>query len=217
MAKRQVKLNSVNQTIDIFVGDTSSTTGAGLTGLAFDSTGLKCFYRRGQDGTSTELVLASGLTPTGVYVRGGFCEIDNSGMKGLYRLGIPDESVSGNISSSIIYMYGATNMLPTISELEFTGQDITNSLYNTNVVTWSGTPVGSSIYTDVWRVPGIQTYAVVSGVPTMEQFMFMTWAYLTERSIADVTMTVRKITDSSTAMTFTLNSPTAPTSVTRTS
>ena len=46
-------------TMDVFIQDSSSTTGDGLTGLVYNSSGLTCYYRRGATGTATALTLAT--------------------------------------------------------------------------------------------------------------------------------------------------------------
>jgi hypothetical protein len=53
-------------------------------------------------------------------------------------------------------------------------------------------------------------------IPTLRQAVYMMNQFLTERSITTTTMTVRKVDGSTALMTFTLNSATAPTSITRT-
>jgi hypothetical protein len=92
------------------IQDTSSTTGAGLTGLVYNSSGLKAYYRIGATGASTAITLAT-QTATGVWSSGGFAEIDSTNMKGAYRLDIPD-AVAASSAMVTVYLYGATNMAP---------------------------------------------------------------------------------------------------------
>lgn len=62
-----------------------------------------------------------------------------------------------------------------------------------------------------------ESYATDGAAPTLPQFMFMLWARLAENSVSGSTMTAKKLDGSATAMTFTLNDPTSPTSITRAS
>ena len=52
-----IPAGSTDQTIDVFLQDSSSSTGAGLTGLLYNTSGLTCYYRKGATGTSTQLSL----------------------------------------------------------------------------------------------------------------------------------------------------------------
>jgi len=62
-----------------------------------------------------------------------------------------------------------------------------------------------------------ESYASDGAAPTLAQFMFMLWAKAAEMTISGTTMTVKKLDASTTAMTFTLNDATTPTSITRSS
>jgi hypothetical protein len=98
-----------SQSIDVMIYDSSSTTGAGLSGLVYNSSGLKAYYRIGATGASTAITLAT-QTATGAWSSGGFVEIDATNMKGVYRLDIPN-AVAATAAMVSIYLYGATNMM----------------------------------------------------------------------------------------------------------
>jgi hypothetical protein len=53
-------------------------------------------------------------------------------------------------------------------------------------------------------------------IPTLAQSLYMITQFLNERSVVGSTVTVKKVDGASTLMTFTLNDPTNPTSITRT-
>ena len=82
--KKILKAGATDQTIDIFVGNSSSTTGAGLTGLVYNSAGLTCYYRKGATGSATALTLAN-QTVGGAHTDGGFVEVSAANMAGIYR------------------------------------------------------------------------------------------------------------------------------------
>jgi hypothetical protein len=121
MAKRTFKAGATSQTMDIFVADSSSIVGAGLSGLAFGTSGLTCYYRVGATGTATAISLAT-QTVGGAWATGGFKEIDATNMKGVYRFDIPN-AVLATAPYAVVYFYGATNMVPVVAELEIVSYD----------------------------------------------------------------------------------------------
>ena len=106
-----VTAGATNQTIDIFLQDSSSATGGGLTGLTNASSGLTCYFRKGATGTVTQLTLAS-QTVGGAHTDGGFVELDSTNAPGTYRLDLSDAMVSAE-GTLTIYLHGATNLLQT--------------------------------------------------------------------------------------------------------
>lgn len=111
-----VYANTASQTIDIFLQDSSSTTGQGLAGLVFNSASLVASYRKGATGSRTAITLAT-QTAGGAYSSGGFVEIDATNMKGVYRLDIPNAAVDTE-GFVTLYLYGATNLLPTALRID---------------------------------------------------------------------------------------------------
>jgi hypothetical protein len=58
-------------------------------------------------------------------------------------------------------------------------------------------------------------YATDGATATMAELLYMIWAMLAEKSVASTTLTAKKLDGSTSAMTFTLNDATTPTSITR--
>lgn len=117
MAKLQILAGSTSQTINVFIQDSSSTTGAGLTGLAFNSAGLTAYYALPR-AAPVQITLAT-QTVTGAYSSGGFVELDATNMPGWYRFDLPDAALaSGRFSD--VHLKGATNMAPLPLEIELT-------------------------------------------------------------------------------------------------
>jgi hypothetical protein len=73
----------------------------------------------------------------------------------------------------------------------------------------------TEIVTGVLTTAMTESYAADGAAPTLAQALLAIQQYLQERSIAGTVMTVKKLDGSTTALTFTLNDATAPTSVTR--
>lgn len=111
-----VKAGKADHTVDVFILDSSSTTGAGLTGLAYNTASLVCYYRKGATGSATAITLAT-QTVGGAHADGGFVEISSANMPGLYRLDLPD-AVIDTAGVSKVMLKGATNMAPVILELQ---------------------------------------------------------------------------------------------------
>ena len=116
MAKCEIVAGSVDQTIDVFIQDSSVTTGAGLTGLVFNTANLVCYYRKGATGTPTALSLVT-QTVGGAHSDGGFVAVDGTNCPGQYRLDLSDTIVAtpGRVT---IYLRGAANMTPCLVEIE---------------------------------------------------------------------------------------------------
>lgn len=116
MAKREILAGSTDQTIDVLIMDSSSTVGAGLTGLAYNTAGLTCYYRKGATGTPTALTLAT-QTVGGAHSDGGFVAVDGTNCPGQYRLDLSDTIVA-TAGMVTLYLRGAANMAPCTVEIE---------------------------------------------------------------------------------------------------
>lgn len=125
MAKLSIKAGATSESVEIFVPNSSviTTTGAGLTGLVFNTSGLTCYYSFPR-GTSTQVTLATLASPTSAWSSGGFKEIDSTHKPGAYRFDIPNALLAGGNGRYVnIYFQGATNMVPVVVEIELTGTD----------------------------------------------------------------------------------------------
>lgn len=95
---------------EVFIQDTSSTTGEGLTGLTNATSGLTAYYKRDTDTGSTAISLASATL--GTWTSGGFKEVDSTNMKGVYEFGVPNACLASGAGQVVIQFRGATNMAP---------------------------------------------------------------------------------------------------------
>lgn len=120
--KKIIKAGATSQTVDVFIQDSTSTTGAGKTGLAYNTAGLKAYYRKGATGSATAITLAT-QTVGGAYSSGGFVEIDATNMPGLYRLDVPNAAIDTAGSVSLM-LSGATGMAPLPLELQVVAADL---------------------------------------------------------------------------------------------
>ena len=106
---------ATDQTVDVWIPDSTSTTGAGKTGLVYNSSGLVCYYRKGATGSATAVSLAT-QTVGGAHSDGGFVEVSSSNMPGLYRLDLPD-AVFDTEGVVKIMIHGATGAAPVVKEV----------------------------------------------------------------------------------------------------
>ncbi len=114
--KLEIKKGTASKLIEIFISDSSSTTGAGLTGVAFgDITGY--YYRSGAALPVTQLAALQTMT-VGTWVTEGFIEIDATNMPGYYQLGIPDAALVSGADQVNIMLKGASNMAPLPIEIQ---------------------------------------------------------------------------------------------------
>lgn len=121
MSKREIKAGATSQTIDVFIQDSSVSTGAGLTGLVYNTSNLTAYYRKGATGTPTAITLAT-QTVGGAWSSGGFVAVDGTNCPGQYRLDLPN-AVVDTAGMVTIYLRGATNMAPCVMELEIVAVD----------------------------------------------------------------------------------------------
>lgn len=137
--KKIIKAGSVDQTLDLFIQDSSSTTGGGLTGLVFNTASLVCYYRKGATGAATALTLAT-QTVAGAHSDGGFVAIDGTNMPGMYRLDLSDTIVAtaGTVS---LMLKGAANMAPLTIELQLAATDVEGGVMPTVTTTTTATNV----------------------------------------------------------------------------
>lgn len=124
--KKIILAGATDQTIDVFIQDSTSTTGAGKTGLAYNTASLVCYYRKGATGSATALTLAT-QTVGGVHSDGGFVEIDATNMPGMYRLDLSDTIVASAGSVSMM-LKGATGMAPLPIELQIVAVNLNDGV-----------------------------------------------------------------------------------------
>jgi len=116
---------STSQTVLIFIQDSTSTTGAGKTGLVFNTASLVAYYARPR-AAAVAITLAT-QTVTGAFSSGGFVEIDATNMPGFYRLDPPDAALATGVDSVVIMLKGATGMAPLPLEVQLTSVDLNNA------------------------------------------------------------------------------------------
>ncbi len=115
------KVGSTSEIWQIFIRDSSSTTGAGLTGLTNASSSLTAYYHRDTDTTATVINLVS--MTVGTFTSSGFKEIDSANMPGWYQFCPPNAALASGAKSCAFLLKGAANMAPVPIEAQLVAFD----------------------------------------------------------------------------------------------
>lgn len=99
---------TTSKLIRVFIPTTASSNGAGLTGLAHNSSGLKLYYIREGASSATQITLVT--MTVGTWTSSGFKEIDATNMPGWYEIGLPDAVLAAGANSVALCLCGAANM-----------------------------------------------------------------------------------------------------------
>ena len=142
MAKRAIKPGTTDITIYLFIPDSSSAVGAGLTGLVYNAGGLVASYVRPL--AARQAITLATQTVTGAHADGGFVEVDSSNMPGLYRFDLPDAVCAAGVPSVVVMLKGAANMPPIALEIDLKAQVWVSHIVATEVQ-------GTGVVGDNWR------------------------------------------------------------------
>lgn len=126
MAKLTFKAGTTSKDVNILIQDSSVSTGAGKTGIAYNTSGLTAYYHRQGSNAATAITLAT--KTLGTWATGGFVEVSSANMPGLYELGIPDAALASGATWVVIMLFGVTNMAPVTLEIELTSVDNQDSV-----------------------------------------------------------------------------------------
>jgi hypothetical protein len=119
MQKYTVNKGATSQIIPFSAYDSSSTTGAKLTGLVYNTASLTAYYSRtGVTGSATAISLVTATK--GTYTSSGFIAVDATNMPGDYELHIPNAALATGADSVFIQIKGATNLVPVNIFIELT-------------------------------------------------------------------------------------------------
>lgn len=170
MAKLWIVQGSTNVTQLIKILDSTSTVGAGLTGLAWNDSGLSWYYYREIDGTgATQVTLATATL--GTWATGGFIEVDAADMPGWYEISIPNAVIAAGAEFVGMQLKGATNMAETDLEIQLTVFDpnatqiVTTDIWSDGVAPVGQNNIDALTAAMIRAVSGIAV-GTVSGTPT---------------------------------------------------
>jgi hypothetical protein len=122
----QITKGATSQFRSLFISDNSVATGAGLSGLVFNSAGLTCSYKRQTAGASVAVTLATAIL--GAWTSGGFKEIDATSMPGWYEFGFPNAALIAGADEVVFHLQGAANMVPVALRVELILPDLQTAI-----------------------------------------------------------------------------------------
>lgn len=126
MAKLAIKKASTDVTVYLFIQASNVTTGAGLTGLTFETADLVASYVR-PGAARAAITLATLAAADSAHSDGGFKEVDATNMPGIYRLDLPDAVCATGVNSVVVMLKGAANMAPVVLEVQLTNFDLNDA------------------------------------------------------------------------------------------
>lgn len=120
--KRKFKAGLTSVSLPVFIADTSSTTGGGLSGVTSASSGLVLEYRRAGQSTWTSVTPQAGKT-LGTYFSGGI--VADGSLDGAYEVDFPDAAfaAAAGVEWVALRIRGVANMLPVLIEIELDAVD----------------------------------------------------------------------------------------------
>jgi hypothetical protein len=171
--KLSILAGSTSQSVNVFIQDSSSTTGAGKTGLVY--TGITAYYTfAGANATATSITMATLATVTTAYASGGFIEISSANMPGVYRFDLPNAVLAASKGRSVLVYLTATGAAPCPLEIELTGWDNQDgvragltALPNVAAGASGGLPTGNSSGQVTFANTSIATVTTLTNLPSI--------------------------------------------------
>jgi len=172
MAKLAIKPGSTSVTLYVFVQNSASGVGEGKSGLVHNSSGLNCYYVRTRSDNSA-ITLANLVAVNSAWSSGGFKEVSEVNMPGVYRLDLPDAVCAAGARSAVVMLKGAADMAPVVLEI-----DLSN---DANVENWKGAaaqamtgdafarlgaPSGASVSADIASIDPLTAQETADAVGT---------------------------------------------------
>lgn len=117
--KRKIKGGLTSVSLGVFIADTSSTTGGGLSGVTNSSSGLVLEYRRAGQSSWTSVTPVS--KTLGTFTSGGI--VADGSLGGAYEVDFPDAAFAAGARFVLCRIRGVTNMLPVLIEIELDAVD----------------------------------------------------------------------------------------------
>lgn len=124
--KLQKLAGATSEIWEIFIRDSSSTTGGGLTGLTNASGSLTAYYHRNTDTTATAISLVT--MTVGTFTSSGFKEIDATNMPGWYQFCPPNAALAAGAKSCSFHLKGAANMAPLPIEVQLLAVNVDDAV-----------------------------------------------------------------------------------------
>lgn len=119
-----ITAGATSRRIGVWLADSSSTTGAGLTGLAYNSAGLTCYYWREDEGNANATAVTLATATRGTFTSSGFIEKDATNLPGAYEFGLPNAAIATGAKWVKVMFKGATNLAPRVITIKLASLDM---------------------------------------------------------------------------------------------
>jgi hypothetical protein len=205
---RPIKAGTIDVSVEIRIVD--STDGTPETGVVAATAGLVLQYRR-EFSANVALSPVNLAADTTAHTDHGIRHIGN----GYYRVDLPDAACAAGQRGVLVH--GTVTGMVVIGErIDLVGYDPYDGA-NLGLTTLANTATLAQISTQLQTTALPESYAADGAVPTQNQILYMIWSALSQFAVGGTTITCRRVDGTTTAMTFTMDSSTNPTSRTRTS
>lgn len=152
----------------IFIADKTSTVGAGLAGLVFNTATITAYYHRDTDTTATVINLVT--MTVGTFTSSGFKEIDAANMPGWYQFCPPNAALASGAKSCAFHLKGGGNMVDLPIEVQLVAYNPDAALATpTNITAGTITTVtnqltAAAIATGVWQDATVGDFTTASSI-----------------------------------------------------
>lgn len=139
MAKLTIDRGATSNILRVFLQDSSSTTGAGKTGLTNSSTGLIISTIANNEATATTYTSAASnvetITTLGTFAaptasKCRFKEVDATNFPGVYEIQIADARFAVTSAKTLLISVQCTGVAPVVAEVQ---QDLSDQVLSRNV------------------------------------------------------------------------------------
>lgn len=115
--KLDIVKGTTSKRLGVFIMDSASIVGAGLTGL--DNTDMTWYYWREDEGNAGGTSVSVVSATRGSFTSGGFIEKDSTNLPGMYEIGVPNAALATG-ANWVSMMLRATGAAPLTLEIQLT-------------------------------------------------------------------------------------------------
>ena len=155
-------------TITIAPGSTSQTIELylGATGLTASTAGLSARYNRTRTASVSIPLVARTIdegapASAGVWISGGFAEVDSTNMPGVYRLDIPNTAIAAGADDVTVVVRGASGTNGAVMTVKLSSGGLTGA--QTAAAVWDADPTGYNTATNFGGVM-METNNLANGI-----------------------------------------------------
>jgi hypothetical protein len=205
----------------VYVEAWNSADGTPNASLAFNTAGLTATYTR-HGATATSITLATLANAGSAWSSGGFVVVIGN----MYRLDIPNAALATGVDRGEIH-FALTGVVFSREGFDLitddpyaaglTKAEIALEVQQQTFDDSIGGSYGEKIteLATAWTTALTESYPADGATVTPAQALYIMLAFLQEKSIVGTTLTINKLDGTTPAATYTLNSATSPTAVTR--